>query len=591
MAVLGSEPEDLAAIRSFQANTDIILDQGFETGDPDKAAKAIQLAQASNIPANQILTDVDTYDTSAKKELSRTLVQSSEAMQRYLNADPMATHVSSDDWANIWDYGRFLDRLWNGPMSAEQRKKVAYAPLADIRPSHLYEVGKGNIEAMWEATTHGLWEGAKALPKAAGVMKPESEIVKSILEMADKKMEEEGWNPYVRAATMSLLERQGGLAEAALGVSPWIISGLLRLPMWTAIAGMPISGLIHQNVSKPVEEKFGIPASYTDAVVMVAGLILGFKHLRDMRIEGTRIKKLEDAVRQADPYARMERTPPVGINDTIDHLHTKAAEREAEMVKDTMAAAGKVQTQERSPDLGVKFANGIIGDRYIEIDGEAVLKLYGDKTPEPGDGLLGFVPDLREQLARHQKDGGPIRIRGDEYFGRVDKEVHKSLADDLRIDPDGMTPNQAKARKGAGDGPEPRAFIAPEDGFWAVYLDGVKVKTLITRQAAEEYLAQVAPEQSLEGGLKRSAGIGEVDYELSATDQIDITPSTMFGRLVLKLPKAILDRIEKLRLRNEEARQERQLAKAAKRIKDEQAPLWQERFDEQLSQTWDDMKD
>src|SRR6267378_935786 len=619
MAVLASEPEDLAAFKAIQTHNDIVLDQGIESGDPDKATRAIQLAQVSGVPPTQVLPDIDGYERKVKTDLSRDLMQNSDAIQQYLNADPMATHVSSDDVAPLFDFSRFLDRLWNGPLSEEQRKKVAGKPVSLV-PAGFRQAPdvfltepwrnftEGDIGAAIDAGKHGLYGMATALPKMSGIMEPEMEISQGVLDTFRKKMDEAGWNPYIKEFAMSYISRQIGSAEALYGLSPIVLTKLLKLPTLVAFLGLPVGGVISHEVSKPLETETGIPAEATDAFLMLAGAAFGFKHLRDVLLEGTAHQKLQNMVRMVDPFAKTGKTPPVVFNELTDHLHEKGAQRAAEEVKETMAARDKTQTLVRSPDLMTKFINGIVGDGTVEISSEAVHKLYEGKFPEkfgPDDGLLGWISDLDAQIVRASKDGGPIRVRADEYFGKVDKEVHKLLQDDFRLKPDEITPNQVKVNKELRETaaaiekpkeaelPKPveGAEIRPENGSWAVYLDGERVKAFITRSAAEEHLAQIAPEATLEGGLRKAAGIDQTDYELSATDQVEITPSNMFGRLVLKLPKAAMDRIIKLRTQIDEARQSRQLEKALKRVKNEQTPMWQERFNEQMEETWADMQD
>jgi len=209
MAVLASEPEDLAAFKAIQTHNDIVLDQGIESGDPDKATRAIQLAQVSGVPPTQVLPDIDGYERKVKTDLSRDLMQNSDAIQQYLNADPMATHVSSDDVAPLFDFSRFLDRLWNGPLSEEQRKKVAGKPVSLV-PAGFRQAPdvfltepwrnftEGDIGAAIDAGKHGLYGMATALPKMSGIMEPEMEISQGVLDTFRKKMDEAGWNPYIK---------------------------------------------------------------------------------------------------------------------------------------------------------------------------------------------------------------------------------------------------------------------------------------------------------------------------------------------------------------------------------------------------------
>ena len=449
-----------------------------------------------------------------------------------------------------------------------------------------------DVSAGLHAITGGLYGIATALPKAAGLMELEP-YTQEVLNDLEARMKDAQWNPYLRKSAMYMLRREAAGAEALYGASPLILSKLMGIPKLLIPFGLGFGGVMSQEISKPLEKETGIPAWATDTAMMVAGTAFGFKTLRDMRLEqGTKIQRALNAARQSDPFFELEKTPPFGFNEVTDHLHVKAAERESSLIKEAIDAGDKSATKERTPDLAVKFARGITGDDIIEINADAVHKLYEGKLEEkysPEDGLLGWVTNLREQLLHSDKDGGPIRVRADEYFGRATKDVHKLLEDDIRRDPDGLTKNQAKEHKLVEE--VPRAEIRPEEGFWSVYVDGLRSKTFLTRSAAEEHLDLIAPEQSFEGGLRKAAGIDQVEYDLAAGDVVDIAPSPIANKLVFKLPQSIMDRILKLREKVEKARQDRQFNKAEKRVRAERGPEWQERFDEQLAQTAEDMKD
>jgi hypothetical protein len=105
---------------------------------------------------------------------------------------------------------------------------------------------------------------ATAIPKMTGLMEPEMEISKDLLETAKKKMDEAGWNPYIKDFLLGYASRQAGLAEAIYGLSPLILTKMLKLPSWVAFAGLPIGGIISHEVSKPIEKETGIPAEATD---------------------------------------------------------------------------------------------------------------------------------------------------------------------------------------------------------------------------------------------------------------------------------------------------------------------------------------
>lgn len=590
MALLTREPPDLAlAADAYNLRSQIAVDQGIEHDDPEKAALSYKVAQATGTPPTVIMADPDVYNNSFKKELTGNLVKKSPAIQQYVQSDTMAPYVSSDEWAPIWDFTDKLEKMWvratEGVVSPEKRSKVAGRALGEIPGSGMAWPTRPVESAitMWDSLVHGLYEIGKAPFKAGGLMELETEWAKNALAKADQRMENAGWDPRIRALAMWKLKQGAAYTEAAYGALPVILARVLKIPVIPAVAvGLPVGGVISEEISKPISKVTGVPQEYIDAAMLAFGTAVGFKHLRDARIEGTRMQKLQDTMRQTDPFLKTGKTPPVGMNDAVDHLHIKSAEEALKQLNDVMKAADKVATRERVPELGVKMARTIVGDGHLEIEPQAAAKNI--------DKLRDIIPDIEEQLLRSAKDGGPVRVRADEYFGRTDKDLHKELAEFIKMDPDGLTVNQAKEYEITQK--QPRAEIINENGAYTVYLDGQRSKAFITRQAAEEHLFKVAPEQSLEGGLKQAAGVEQFDYAESTTDRVEIAPPTeMFGKMVLKLPKPIMERIKKLIAKNEEARQERQLAKAQKKVEEERRPEWQQRFDEQIAETWESMKD
>ena len=110
---LSSEPFDIAFFKDHDTQNSLVLDAGIKSNDPEKASKAVQLAAATDIPADQIFNDPELYDNQTKSFLAEQLRKSSKPIQQYIDSDPMATHASSDDWSNIWSFWPSLrSYLW-----------------------------------------------------------------------------------------------------------------------------------------------------------------------------------------------------------------------------------------------------------------------------------------------------------------------------------------------------------------------------------------------------------------------------------------------------------------------------------------------
>lgn len=100
-------------------------------------------------------------------------------------------------------------------------------------------------------------------------------------------------------------------------------------------------------------------------------------------------------------------------------------------------------TKERAPELFSDFANRHMEGRQIGLSGERVAALYGDRLPEPGDGLLGWVPNIERQLEVARETGADITVPIGDWVSKVDPALAKELADDIRISQNGITGREA----------------------------------------------------------------------------------------------------------------------------------------------------
>ena len=157
------------------------------------------------------------------------------------------------------------------------------------------------------------------------------------------------------------------------------------------------------------------------------------------------------AATKGEPWARMGRVPPPGTDPDFDKIHIEQAKLDMETLDEAHQALQGTTTLARSKDLAALIGH-IVTDGKIEVSAEAVRKLYGGEKGQPidvglDDGKLGFVPDLREQMALAEKYGGDISVPIADWNARVDPDLHKELRESIRARPGGMTLEEGKEAK------------------------------------------------------------------------------------------------------------------------------------------------
>ncbi len=187
-------------------------------------------------------------------------------------------------------------------------------------------------------------------------------------------------------------------------------------------------------------------------------------------------RNLHNALKIADHYTAAGKELPTGIDPLIDTAKAEQAKADGKALKDMLSESTKSATRDRSADYYSRFAriNEAVGDREIGIDAEAVRKLYGDKVPESGDNLLGWIPDLEGKLASAEGIGGDIRVPLADWLARVDPDIAKELHDNIRLRDGGLTLEETK---GFGKVAEAAPVEAPETIGEAAVKVGGKIYT------------------------------------------------------------------------------------------------------------------
>jgi len=150
---------------------------------------------------------------------------------------------------------------------------------------------------------------------------------------------------------------------------------------------------------------------------------------------------------KARPWLASDKVPPAGIHPEIDKLKTELNQSALDLLDEKIKDAQAVPGRERAPELLRDFVDQHTNGATMGISGEAALRLYGDKLPSADDGILGWVPNLAEQLEVAKETGADITVPMADWIAKVDPEVHKALHDDLRVVPEGITAKEAEDLK------------------------------------------------------------------------------------------------------------------------------------------------
>src|SRR5712664_423010 len=217
-------------------------------------------------------------------------------------------------------------------------------------------------------------------------------------------------------------------------------------------------------------------------------------------LETTKLPQLGSALEVTAPYLKAEKEPPPGVHPLIDEVKTEQAKQDGDALKQALAESVKSATRERNDDYYANFVRQHVGDREIGIDAEAVRKIYGDKIPEAGDNLLGWVPDLAQRLASAESIGGDIHVPLADWLARVEPDVAKELHDNIRVRDGGLTLEETKGLVEKESIADPLQLTRGAGGFEPQFSLGDRKVTL-----------QRMGEQETKGPFGKEAGFHDFD--------------------------------------------------------------------------------
>lgn len=385
----------------------------------EDAGRAYKIGKKLGISPQLVQDDVPAYGAA---ERTQTAVEAAKipALAKYINDNPSAASVSSDDWPMMIK----ASDTWEGLKSATV----------------------GGI-SMLKALSKIDMAGERGFKEGFGTSTPTG-VSDEFIEGMQK---------------LGLVRRPGDpaqvaplLSEALVMSTAALINNGLRTISGLVHAGAETGAEVVRQAGTPLDDEFGgreasaqrfknealnlttyLMSGQAGHVPVVGELTAKPQYLTTEQFLN-RVQALTD--REAiDTYLR-SKEPQQG-----PLLMITKAEHASEALDKAVEVAQESKTKERSPDL-YAAAGAAHGDEVLHIPANKILDLYNKagKAPAEGDGLFGFVPDLAKKLESATAAGAEISIPASQYIAHVDPAVHDALREDVRLHDDGVTLTEAK---------------------------------------------------------------------------------------------------------------------------------------------------
>lgn len=438
--------------------------------NPDDAARAEQISRVSGQNPALVHSDLEAKEKQLKADLTTHLLNNNQYLRSYIDAHPLANKVSNDDYGQmdatseamgkLPGYRKFAYNITTGiehsiGLTAEglgylfgakgfegagerYHKKTLSDVSANKGEEKQFEESEKSISGMVGQGVGGL------VPLLAGSVitgggLPAVGIMMGLQGGAEAKN---------RAAAMGVDEQTQATAFTAgfaintiLGVAPFHL--LLRPAQAVApgVTAWTTAKLLDAMKFAPTFAGFGElqhgfneyaarllydpnAAYHPDFNRIVSSLILG--------------GFMAAGFNRVAPYVNANKEIPPGAHPLVDHAKAKQAEIDIDNLDNALKEASKSATRERSPELFKIFMRQHTNAK-IGVSAEAILKIYGEKEPVFDDGKLGWVPNIKEQLAVARETGGDVEIPLADWLAHVDPKLAKELHDDVRVRTNGLT--------------------------------------------------------------------------------------------------------------------------------------------------------
>lgn len=372
--------------------------------DPEKAAQALQLSKTTGVPAPVIHIDTDRFAAKLKAQAAGDLAANNPHLGAYVASDPMAAKVSSDDYAQLDTVSQATSKLAEpgifdqiGKALRGAREVYVDEPLKGFAEGYDVKQQAEDFQKFWNYSDSVSWRA----------LRPTLGLVAGIADTASRTFQ-----GVVQGATAGI-----GAAYDKLG-----LQGPLE-----QLTGRPMTraGLV-SDVTTGLQVAFPPEVGPREALHAAAPF---YKQM----------KAAADAAEKAKPYLAEGKPIPVGLDPILDQIKKEESTSDLDRLKEAFKEAQKSKTLGRSQDMFRNFITLRMGEDTIGVSADVVQKLYGDKLPAPDDGILGFVPDMADQLRRGVSTGGDVQVPIADILAKMDPEVFKQIEEGIRVRPDGFT--------------------------------------------------------------------------------------------------------------------------------------------------------
>jgi hypothetical protein len=423
-----AEPvEDFASFVKNSQTQNALEQASFDQdADEKKAAHSIRIAKVFNTHPEAVYNDYDHFVQSEKSNLLGELLDRNASLRDYVLSDPMASKVSKDDWHNLDNFSRALSPL------TEPYEEELIPP--GLSPAQWKRIGSGFIDGfkqVWQEAKEGYGvllgnpkEGVPLEPYGKFTVQGDRPWEKQIQAAKDyqKRLQEPSWDERVLSFVMS---------SGNLLFSP------ITVPLGAATGPL----------SESLQELTGAPAEDIESAINLGLLAFGVRHAMKeygaIAPKGIIREKLPEKLDKAlfgaerlidrqERFSRAGEDLKPGLDRTSDSLLSVDAHNSIKILEEAVDAGEKTKTKELSPEQLAKFADIVAKNQKVGISYDAAAELYGDKTPAPGDGILGDIEGVPEQFVENANDGRDITVSAGQ-FTKMAPEIMKKLRESIRV--------------------------------------------------------------------------------------------------------------------------------------------------------------
>lgn len=392
--------------------------------NPDQAAEAKRLSDASGVPPLAAFNDFDAVSKQFKSSLASDIIYNDPVLNRYAQEHPLHPAISNDDWGNLFNANEAARRTADIKKTLDSDFILTgkLPPGVDSPVQRIGEELSGPL-GQW-AQTHPILQGfSPNVRRLIGAVASPGELALRGVEGVFSEI------PAVAGETARMM------ALDVYGFKEGVITGqvdpnaaMKADQFGRGVAGMTESFLLNQGAeiegSATARQGHMIRAQSPNPEVAAAAQATLRGH---------------EAADTAKQWLDAGLEPPAGLHPLIDEIKQVRNAAGVNSLRRDLDAAIQSSTRERDPNAYESVMEQHFGNSHIGISSDGVLGLYGDRMPAPDDGLLGWVPGIADQIQVAKETGEDIKVPIKSWLARVDPALAEQLSGDLRMWPGGIT--------------------------------------------------------------------------------------------------------------------------------------------------------